>query len=164
MMKIEKLFYDFSSKIPEIREKDYWSRLSHLKMLSQERRMERYRIIAVWKIIQGLSPNCGVEVAPPNERLGRRCIVPPLLPQGRAAIQTLREYSFQVDGPRLFNSLLKKIRDIKTSQDDFKESLDMFLMTVPDQPRMGRLVPMAVDQGTGRQSNSLLAWTTGRRT
>ena len=90
--------------------------------------------------------------------------MPPLLPQGRAAIQTLREYSFQVDGPRLFNSLPKKIRDIKTSQDDFKESLDMFLMTVPDQPRMGRLVPMAVDQGTGRQSNSLLAWTIGRRT
>ena len=164
MIKIEKLFYDFSSKIPEIRDQDYWSRLSHLKMLSQERRMERYRIIAVWKIIQGLSPNCGVEVAPPNERLGRRCVVPPLLPQGRAAIQTLREHSFQVDGPRLFNSLPKNIRDIKTCQDDFKESLDKYLMTVPDQPRMGRLVPMAVDQGTGRQSNSLLAWTIGRRT
>jgi len=36
MMKIEKLFYDFSSKMPEIRDKNYWERLYHLKMLSQE--------------------------------------------------------------------------------------------------------------------------------
>ena len=62
-------------------------------MLSQERRMERYRIISVWKILQGISPNCGVELAPANERLGRRCAVPRLLPGGRAAIQTLREHS-----------------------------------------------------------------------
>ena len=90
--------------------------------------------------------------------------MPHLLPGGRAAIQTLRENSFQIDGPRLFNSLPKKIRDIKTSQDDFKEALDIFLMTIPDQPRMGSLVPRATDQQTGRQSNSLLAWTTGRDT
>merc|ERR1719319_729650 len=120
--------------------------------------MERYRIIAVWKIIQGLVPNCGVEGAPPNERLGRRCVVPPLLPQGRAAIQTLREHSFQVDGPRLFNVLPKKIREMRTGMEDFKEALDLFLMAVPDQPRMGSLVPAAVNQRTGKQCNSLLAW------
>ena len=164
LIKIEKLFSDFTSKMPEIKDKHYWERLSFLKVLSQERRMERYRIISVWKIIQGLTPNCGVELAPVNERLGRRCAVPHLLPGGRAAIQTLRENSFQIDGPRLFNSLPKKIRDIKTSQDDFKEALDIFLMTIPDQPRMGSLVPHATDQQTGRQSNSLLAWTTGRDT
>ena len=158
MMRIEKLFYDFSSKMPGIREKDYWARLAQLKMLSQERRMERYRIIYVWKILQGLAPNCGVELAQPSERLGRRCAVPPLLPGGRAAIQTLREHSFQIQGPRLFNVLPKKIREMRTSQDDFKEALDLFLMTQPDQPRMGGLVPAAVDQVTGRQSNSLLAW------
>ena len=126
--------------------------------------MERYRIISVWKILQGTTPNCGVELAPANGRLGRRCAVPQLLPGGRATIQTLREHSFQVDGPRLFNSLPKRIRDLKTSQEEFKESLDAFLETIPDQPRIGSLVPAAVDQRTGRQSNSLLAWTTGRDT
>ena len=160
MLKIEKLFYDYTSKIPEIRDKNYWERLSHLKVLSQERRMERYRIISIWKILQGLAPNCGVELAPGSERLGRRCAVPPLLPQGRAAVQSLRESSFQINGPRLFNILPKKIREMKTSQEDFKEALDLFLMTIPDQPRMGGLAPAATDQTTGHQSNSLLAWAT----
>ena len=160
LIRIEKLFYDYSAKIPGIRDKDYWSRLSQLKMLSQERRMERYRIVYVWKILQGLAPNCGVELAQTNERQGRRCAVPRLLPGGRAAIQTLREQSFQVDGPRLFNALPKSIRELKGSQEEFKEALDTFLMTVPDHPRMGSQVPEAVDQRTGRQSNSLLAWAT----
>ena len=31
-------------------------------MNSQERRMERYRIIYVWKILEGFAPNCGVEL------------------------------------------------------------------------------------------------------
>ena len=163
MMKVEKLFYDYSSKMPGIRDKNYWDRLKHLKMLSQERRMERYRIIAVWKVLQGLTPNCGVEeVAPANQRLGRRCAVPGLRPGGRAAVQTLREASFQVDGPRLFNTLPKKLREIRTSQDDFKEALDQYLMSVPDQPKMASLVPAACDQLTGRPSNSLLAWATWR--
>ena len=160
LLRIEKLFYDYSAKIPEIRDKDYWSRLSHLKMLSQERRMERYRIIYVWKILHGLAPNCGVELVQTNKRQGRRCAVPSLLAGGRAAIQTLREQSFQVDGPRLFNALPKSLRELKGTQEEFKEALDTFLMTVPDHPRMGSQAPEAVDQRTGRQSNSLLAWAT----
>ena len=46
--------------------------------------------------------------------------------------------------------------------DDFKEGLDLWLATVPDEPRMGGLVPSAVCRVTGRQSNSLLAWTRAR--
>ena len=46
-----------------------------------------------------------------------------------------------------------------TCQDDFKEALDKYLSSVPDQPRMGSLIPEATDQPTGRQSNSLLART-----
>ena len=57
---IEKLFYDFTLKIPELRDKNYWERLIYLKMNSQERRMERYRIIYIWKILNNLVPNCGV--------------------------------------------------------------------------------------------------------
>ena len=83
-----------------------------------------------------------------------------LRPNGRAAIQTLREQSFQINGPRLFNSIQKSIRSITVHQEDFKEALDMYLSDIPDQPRIGTLVPEAIDQLTGRQSNSLLAWTT----
>ena len=74
------------------------------------------------------------------------------------SLKTLRESSFQINGPRLFNALPKRLREMKTTQDEFKEALDLFLMTVPDQPRMGGLVPAATDQTTGHQSNSLLAW------
>ena len=52
MQIIEKLFYDFSSRIPEVREEDYWKRLQILHMYSQERSMERYRIIYIWKIVK----------------------------------------------------------------------------------------------------------------
>ena len=163
MFKLEKLCNDFFAKIPELRNTDYWLKLSKLKMLSQERRMERYRIIYVWKCLEGLTPECGLEVAEEG-RLGRRCRVPALLPGGRAAIQTLREQGFHINGPRLFNVLPKRIRNIRRSQEEFKEALDVFLMTVPDEPRMGGLVPTALDQTTGRQSNSLLAWATTQHT
>ena len=39
MLDIEKLFYDFLARIPEVCEDNYWIRLSKLKMLSQERQM-----------------------------------------------------------------------------------------------------------------------------
>ena len=158
MLKIEKLFYDFTSRIPEIRQENYWKRLQRLNMYSQERRMERYRILYVWKILAGVVPNCGVELAQPNERLGRKCKVPKLVQKGRQVIQTLREQGFQVNGVRLFNSLPKTLRNMNTNQDDFKSELDKFLSKIPDQPRLGGLVPEATCRLTARQSNSLLAW------
>ena len=164
MESIEKLLYDFSARIPEIREENYWKRLAMLKMYSQERRMERYRVIYIWKILENYAPNCGVKLAKENPRLGRKCQVPSLLPQGRMSIQTLREQSFQTNGVRLFNSIPKEIREIRIHQDEFKEALEIYLSTIPDQPRIGSLVPQATDQWTGRQSNSLLAWATTNHT
>ena len=160
MIRLEKLFYDYSAKIPEVRNTNYWQRLKRLKMLSQERRMERYRVIYMWKILEGKVPNCGVEEAPASERRGRRVAVPALRPGGRRAAQTLREQGFQTDGARLFNSLPRNLREIRRDQEAFKEALDQHLARIPDQPRIGGLVPEAVDQQTGKQSNSLLAWGT----
>jgi hypothetical protein len=36
---------------------DYWEHLKSLRMCSQERRRERYRIIYTWKILEGQVPN-----------------------------------------------------------------------------------------------------------
>ena len=157
---IERLFYDFSSKIPDIREENYWMRLSQLQMYSQQRRMERYRIIYIWKILESYAPNCGIELARENIRIGRKCKIPCLKTNTRSGIQTLRESSFQINGARLFNSLPKHVREIRSNQEDFKEALDLYLSNVPDEPRIGSLVPSATDQLTGNQSNSLLAWAT----
>ena len=58
---LENVQRHFTSRIPSTHSMDYWTRLSHLQMLSQQRRMERYRIIYVWKVLEGLVPNCGLE-------------------------------------------------------------------------------------------------------
>ena len=125
-------------------------------------RMERYRIIYIWKILEGYAPNCGVKSSLENARLGRRFEIPKLAKNGQMAIQTLREQSFQVNGAKLFNCIPKKIRAIEKDQDLFKSELDKFLSSIPDQPRLGSLVPEAVCSLTAKQSNSLLAWDNNR--
>ena len=44
----------FTAQVAGMENMDYWERLSSMKIYSQERRRERYSIIVVWKISQGL--------------------------------------------------------------------------------------------------------------
>ena len=132
----------------------YWERLKHLKMYSQQRRAERYIIIYTWKVMEGLVPNCGL-TATHNDRRGREGKIPPL--KGSQSVRNLRDQSFQVRGPRLFNTLPRNIRDTtKVSVEDFKEKLDNFLSLLPDQPKVGDLVPNVCDQVTLKPSNSVI--------
>ena len=155
MEKIENLQKIYTKKIPEVRLLDYWDRLKYLKLLSQERRMERYRIIYVWKILEGLTPNCGIETTT-SERRGREVKIPPV--KGiKGRIQTLREASFQIHGPRLFNSLPKSVRNLtRVSVEEFKCSLDKFLEKLPDEPKVGNYIPSACNLITASPSNSIL--------
>ena len=151
---LENLFKKYSKKIPEVSQMDYWSRLKHLKMYSQQRRAERYKIIYTWKVLEGLVPNCGIKHHQ-NERRGRLCEIPQS--KGRQAVKSLRENSFQVAGPRLFNSLPKSLREIKKSSKlEFKEQVDLFLATLPDHPNIGDLTPNICSQVTVKPSNSLV--------
>jgi hypothetical protein len=150
MDKIEALLRSFTARIPSVKHLTYWERLKELKMNSQQRRLERYKIIYVWKTIQGLVPNCGIEVATnSDDRLGRKCQIRPLHKKAPAAVKTLREGSFQVSGPQLFNCLPKELRNqTELSLEEFKEKLDQILTRVPDEPQVS---------GPGRWiSNSLL--------
>ena len=149
---IENLFKTYTKKIPEISHLNYWCRLKELKMFSQQRRAERYRIIYTWKVLEGLVPNCGIEVHE-SQRRGRECVVP--ASKGRMAVQTLRQQSFQVAGPKLFNSPPAYLRNMKKSS-NFKEKLDLFLATLPDQPLIGDLIPNICNQVTAKPSNSLV--------
>ena len=150
MEKIEKLAKSFTGKIPWLREESYWSRLNILRMNSQERRMERYRIVYTWKILEGLVPNCGVEeIGSTEERQGRRCKIP-------AGNSARRLQSFQVGGPKAFNSLPEYLRNTsKCSVEEFKEKLDRFLCKVPDEPKIGVLIPAGSHIVTAQPSNSI---------
>ena len=123
-----------------------------LKMNSEQRRLERYRTIYTWKILEGIVPNCGIKTVKdfnPSEiesdRKGRRCIVPKV----KAFVAAQRQQSFQVGGPKPFNSLPARIRNLtKCSVNEFKEQLDQFLTKLPDEPKIGGIIPGACDQLT----------------
>ena len=71
----------------------------------------------------------------------------------------MKDQCFQINGAKIFNCLPAKVRNLTLTPqvkahsaldvDDFKMALDLFLETVPDQPRIGGLAP-------GVASNSLL--------
>ena len=87
LQSLENLMKTYTKKIPEVSHLDYWRRLKHLKMYSQQRRAERYKILYIWKILEGLVPNCGVEESNESERRGRMCKV--LICRGKESIKTL---------------------------------------------------------------------------
>ena len=114
----------------------------------------------IWKILEGLVPNISSNgrdiTAVWTARRGRVCSVPGILPSASVRIQNIRRASFAINGPRLFNSLPKFVRDItKCDKDVFKAQLDHYLKIVPDQP----LIP---GYTAYRQcdSNSIIAWST----
>ena len=154
MEKIENLQRIYTRNIPEVRNLNYWQRLAHLKMYSQERRMERYRAMYVWKILEGLAPNCGLEETS-SDRRGREVKIDQS--KGSCKIKTIREGSFKVHGARLFNSLPKKIRNLtKVSSEEFKISLDQYLQSLPDEPKLPGYTPSACNQLNANPSNSII--------
>ena len=153
---IEKLQKDFLCRIPAIRELNYWEQLERIKMLSLQRRLERYRIIYIWKTLEGLAPNCGIQSSSEEGRLGRKCIVPIINTKARQSVQSKKEQTFQVNGPQLFNSLPIELRNIKNcALEDFKYKLDQWLERVPDEPNVRGLTPGGMD-ANARASNSIV--------
>ena len=136
---------------------NYWGKLQLSKMLSLQRMLERYRVLYVWKTLEGLVPNCGVTEGSTREtRLGRKCKIPSINMGSTAAVKTIKEQTFQVNGPQLFNTLPKYLRNMtKCTMDDFKERLDLYLGQIPDEPSVPGLTPGACSPD-GRPSNSLL--------
>ena len=124
MQRLESSQRSFTRAMKGCSDLDYWTRLKTLKMLSTQRRMERYRIIYAWKSLHNLVPNPGLVLAPRSGRRGRTCRIPPL--SGTSAkIQSIKEQSFVIHALRLFNSLPKSVREISSNLDDFKYALDV---------------------------------------
>ena len=100
------------------------------------------------------------ELAPINslsERAGRKCSIPKINSKTRQSVTTLRKQSFQVHGPQLFNCMPAFIRNkSKCSVQEFKEALDQYITQIPDQQKVGWLIPSACDMFNSSPSSSLV--------
>ena len=77
--------------------------------MSQQRRRERYQIIYVWKILEGLSNSCPTAnpiISYTNPRRGRSCFMPHMT-RTRQFLTTIRHNNISALGPRLFNIIPK---------------------------------------------------------
>ena len=132
---IEVLQKSFLKKVAEVRTMNYWQQLKQLRIYSLERRRERFQIIYVWSILEGLVPNFfhfeyGTAIGGIKSyyhiRHGRKCIIPVL---SGCKNQKLVINSFRWRGPRLFNILPKNLRNMTgCNKDEFKKCLDIFLI------------------------------------
>ena len=147
--RLESVARNFTSQIAGLEGKDYWERLKYLKLYSQERRRERYQIIFLWKVAQGLVQGYHVEFYS-SDRRGRLAVVRPYKTRAPAQVRRAREASLSVKGARLFNSIPRELRDMSHGKvETFKSGLDKWLSQIPDQPTIPNCQRAAV-------TNSLL--------
>ena len=120
--KIEKLQYDFTRLMPEIRNLPYEERLKKLGISSLQRRFERYKIFYIWKILQGQVPPCGITIR--SEKYTRNGLKLNVNRTDNNRIGKLRDQSFQYSAPKIWNSLPIFIRNLETdSKASFKNAL-----------------------------------------
>lgn len=131
---LEMIQKSFIYKITGYHHLDYWEKLREFDLYSLERRRDRYGIIYVWKIIEGLVPNIGISHYNAGRR-GRLCAIPHIRSNSPTWIRNLCEASFSHRGPLLFNVLPKEIREITScGVSKFKANLDRWLRIIPDEP------------------------------
>ena len=147
--RLESVARNFTAKVEGMDGLDYWERLKSLHLYSQERRRERYRIIFLWKVAQGLVQ--GYKATFTNSpRRGRLMQVSPLFNKALASVKKAKEASLQVRGAQVLNIIPRALRDIIVGSPElFKSKLDEWLATIPDQPT----IP---DRPRAAASNSLL--------
>ena len=145
---LESIQRSFTSRIHLLRDLSYWERLKKLKLMSVQRRRERYILIHMWKIFTGDAPNDLMIQFHINDRTGPKCVIPNINARSHKT-NTLRYNFFASMGPRLFNSVPKTVRDC-SSPDTFKNTLDDYIMSLPDTPPTPGYV--------AANNNSILDW------
>lgn len=152
---MESVLKSFSKYGKGLRNLSYNDRLKCLGLSSQERRVERYKILYMRKMICGVVPNVGCSIKE-DSRYG------PILDlmrgnKGADSVKTVRDRSLLVEGCRLYNAVPRRIREYYGDFLGFKNCIDIWLNNVPDHPRELGNEPIARDR-EGRPSNSLKYW------
>jgi hypothetical protein len=124
----------FTAKISGVQHLNYWERLKALKVMSLQRRRERYIILQMWKILHNLTPNdLNITFAAPS-RLGLQAIVPSINKTSKQRHQSIYDNSFAILGPRLWNALPSSLSNSSFSQQQFKNRLTDYFNSIPDKP------------------------------
>ena len=135
---LEQTLRTFTREIDGMEGLDYAERLKKLGMYSVQRRHERYKLIYMYKIKEGIVPNISETFGLTFSQRGRRgciCEMPTYRLYHNRAI-TARNNSFALTASSLWNALPKNIRNISgLSVDSFKRRLDNLIKLYPDSPR-----------------------------
>ena len=162
--RLEGVLRSFTKHVEGLENLNYKERLNALNLQSIQRRHERYKIIYIFKMKEGLVPNLPVSPENPEDtfalsfkysnRNGCRCSVPkPILHHNPAVIQ--RNSSFALTASNLWNCLPPCLSTLSNcTVDYFKRQLDKFLNFIPDEPRCSS-TGLYTDPNTGRFSNSI---------
>ena len=120
---VEKVQSSFTRCISGMVGLSYTERLTVLKLYSLQRRRERYIIIYVRKILEGLVPNLFPHICTKtSDRRGRTCITSHI---NVGRLGTLEYNSFRWCAIRLFNQLPLYVRNTTVcSINSFKKQLD----------------------------------------
>ena len=133
---LETIQWSFIRKIRETHADDYWDALDKLGLYSLERRRDRYRIIYLWKSIEGLVPSLGLR-SWWNPRRGRLVETTQIARDAPAWIKQAKTNSFKHKAAQIWNLLPQQIRNTtNVSVDTFKSKLDKYLQKIDDQPRI----------------------------
>ena len=104
---LENIQRSFTSRIENYKHLNYHQRLAKLRLMSLQRRRERYIIIQMYKVLQDLSPNDLNIQFHYSDRRGIQAAIPPLRRRASCRAQQQYDASFAVTGPRLWNMLPK---------------------------------------------------------
>jgi hypothetical protein len=130
---LEQIQRSFTHKIDNMKDLDYWTRLSTLDIMSLQRRREKLTILLVWKIKNNLVPNdINFEFAECKRTSRIRAILKPL-PHVKGKLLSSYEDSFLVKSAKLWNKLPPKLTEI-SSFAIFQSRLQKYLSFYPDQP------------------------------
>ena len=133
-----------------LNDRNCWEKLKELRLYSQERRRERYQVILIWKISQDMVSGYNICFSHTMGRRGRYALPKPVARAAPTVVKNARERSLGVKGVTIFNLLPEKLRSMNSEHiDAFKNHLDIFLESIPDQPTTTGL-------GRAAESNSLL--------
>ena len=121
----------YTKRGSEMYKYNYWDRLKFFKLSSVQRRNDRYRILYIWKSLNGMVPSLGLKWKKINYlRAGPQLEIKK--PKGSLGVQHLQRDSISNYGARLFNNLPASLRTFSGTLITFKTNLDKLLQHYPD--------------------------------